>query len=131
MKRLRSRSVVELQRLRRRAAASLPDVTEVLRGTLRRRFVRCGKAGCHCRTGRGHGPFVYLSVALGVGHTEQIIIAGPDAALARRLSANYARAYQVLEDVSAVNRELLRRRVLSDRVSAGRKGRPRGRGKRG
>jgi hypothetical protein len=128
MKRLRSRSVTELKARRRRATASVPDLAEVLRGTLRRRYVRCGKAGCHCQQGPGHGPFVYLSVTLGVGRSEQITIATSDVALARRFSANYARAYQVLEEVSALNRELLRRRVLSDRVPAGRPG-PRAGGK--
>jgi hypothetical protein len=27
---------------------------------LERRLVRCGKKGCRCRSGIGHGPYVYL-----------------------------------------------------------------------
>jgi hypothetical protein len=109
----------------------VPDLAEVLRGTLRRRYVRCGKEGCHCRKGRGHGPFLYLSVTLAVGRTEQITIATPDVSLARRLLAKYARVGRLLEVVSAVNRELLRRRALSKDVRARRGGRRIGGTKRG
>jgi hypothetical protein len=128
VKPLRSRALEALWERRRRAAASVPDLAEVLRGTLRRRYVRCGKESCHCREGRGHGPFVYLSVTLAVGRTEQITIATPDVGLARRFLANYARAYRLLEVVSAVNRELLRRRALSKGLAGHRRG-PRGGGK--
>ena len=100
--------------LDRRLDASLqaPDLAEVLRGTLRRRYVRCGKPGCHCREGRGHGPFLYLSVTLGVGRTQQITIAPEDYATARQYVRNYNRLWQVLERISAINREMLRQRLL-------------------
>ncbi len=124
MRSFRKRAGANLWERRDRAARKAPNLAEVLRGTLRRRYIRCGKAGCHCAKGPGHGPFIYLSVTLGVGRTEQVTIAPEHAKLARRYVANYGRAYQVLEDVSAVNRELLRRRLLSERASAGRSQHP-------
>ena len=97
---------------RERAVRGLPKLTEVLRGTLAQRHVRCGKPACHCREGPGHGPISYLSVSLGVGRTQQITIAAVDLALAERLLRNYRRTQQVLEDISTINRELLQRRLL-------------------
>ena len=32
---------------RRRAVSQLPDLEQVLRGTVGERYVRCGKPGCH------------------------------------------------------------------------------------
>lgn len=55
-----------LQAERERALAAA-DLTEAQREALRRgkgvrqvRYIRCGKAGCTCARGRGHGPYVYL-----------------------------------------------------------------------
>ena len=31
-----------------------------LRGWIYRERVRCGASGCHCSTGRKHGPYTYL-----------------------------------------------------------------------
>lgn len=97
---------------RRLAAADAPDLTEVLRGTLRRRYVRCGKPGCRCRKGRGHGPVLYLSVTVAVGQTRQITVAAEDYDMARRYVENYERAWRLLEKISTINRELLQKRLL-------------------
>jgi hypothetical protein len=97
---------------RQRALADLPELSEVLRGSLVRRFVRCGKSGCRCHKGQGHGPFVYLTVTLGVGRSQQITIAPEDYELARRYVDNYSRLKDALEKVSSINRELLRARSL-------------------
>ena len=34
---------------------------------LERRLVRCGKKGCRCLSGGGHGPYVYLRVGRDAG----------------------------------------------------------------
>lgn len=31
----------------------------MLPGTVHAQYVRCGKKNCHCREGRGHGPYYY------------------------------------------------------------------------
>lgn len=98
---------------RRRVAEQMPEITEVLRGSLRRRYVRCGKAGCHCAEGRGHGPVVYLSVTLGVGRTRQITIAAEDYEVAARYVRNYQRLWALLEKISSMNTELLQKRTLN------------------
>jgi hypothetical protein len=113
-----------LLKQRSKAAGQAPPLDEVLRGTLRRRYLRCGKAGCHCRKGRGHGPFLYLNVTLGVGRTRQITIDPGDWALALRYAQNYHRMQEVLETVSTLNRKLFEDRMAP---RAGRKKTPPGR----
>lgn len=101
-----------LLKRRQRAAQAAPPLEEVLRGTLRERFVRCGKAGCHCQKAPGHGPVGYLSVSLGTQRTLQFSIGPENYPVARRWTANYTRLWRALETVSAINRELLRRRLM-------------------
>jgi len=97
---------------RDRVLADLPDLTEILRGSLRRRFVRCGKAGCHCQRGRGHGPVVYLSTSQADGQTRQITITADAYALAKRYVENYERVRRALDEVCSVNRDLLQQRLV-------------------
>jgi hypothetical protein len=111
----RDRTAEKLLKRLERLVARAPSLAEVMRGTLRERFVRCGKPGCHCQEGKGHGPFLYLSVTLGVGKTIQITIAPKDRGTARRYVRNYQRLQRMLEEVSEVNREFLRQRLKKPR----------------
>ena len=88
--------------------AEAPDLAEVLRGSVGERFVRCGKPNCRCQEGPGHGPVYYVSINLGNGKTEQVTIAEGEYDLARRYADNYARLREVVEEISAINREILR-----------------------
>jgi len=48
--------------LSQRAYITLLDEGEPASGrhrTFRREFVKCGKRGCQCASGRGHGPYIY------------------------------------------------------------------------
>lgn len=112
-----------LLKQRAKAAGQAPPLDEVLRGTLRRRYLRCGKPNCHCKKGRGHGPFLYLNVTLGVGRTRQITIAPGDWALALRYAHNYRRMQKVLETISTLNRKLLHDRLLPAPPAGGKKSR--------
>jgi hypothetical protein len=106
-----------LVRKRARAAAKAPNLAELLRGTLRQRYIRCGKATCHCQKGRGHGPVLYLSVTVGPGRTKQVTVAPDDAAVARKFLRNYRELIEIVKRVSEANRELLRGRSLKDSLS--------------
>src|SRR5260370_25348754 len=47
---------------RRRALATrLGDVERVLAGSLAEQTRRCGKPGCRCAAGEGHGPYAYFT----------------------------------------------------------------------
>ena len=88
----------------------LPPLTAVLRGSLIERYKPCGKPGCHCAAGPGHGPKYYLSISYPSGppHVEYV----PQASYAQitEFLANYHRAREIVEQICEINRELLRRR---------------------
>ena len=54
---------VTLRRRRQALLRKLPPLKAILRGSLIERYKRCGKPGCKCADGPGHGPKYYLSVS--------------------------------------------------------------------
>jgi hypothetical protein len=94
---------------RQRLLAKLPPLDDVLRGSLVERAVRCGKPSCRCADGELHSA-VYLSVTHPGGRTEQISIPRNLVAMVRHGIAVYGQCWAILEEVAAVNRDLLRYR---------------------
>ena len=94
---------------RARVRQTLPPLEEVLRGSLLHREIRCGKATCHCATGSGH-PLTCVTVTFANGRTQQVTVPPAWRTTVRRWIANYQRYWQAIEAISAVNRQLLRRR---------------------
>ena len=103
-------SAPALRRHRETLVRQLPPLTAVLRGSLIERYKPCGKPGCHCAAGPGHGPKYYLSISYPSGppHVEYV----PQASYAQitEFLANYHRAREIVEQICEINRELLRRR---------------------
>jgi hypothetical protein len=106
-----ARETKKLADRREALAADLPPFSEIVRGSLVTRYRRCGKPTCHCATGEGHGPAHYLSVTLKPGKTEQIFLSEEMLPVARQFLDNYSRWWAALENVSELNRRLLRMRV--------------------
>lgn len=94
---------------RKRLLAKLPPLDEVLRGSLVERRIRCGKASCRCAGGDLHGA-VYLSVTHRGGRTEQISLPAELVGAVQGGIGVYQRWWEILEQVSAINRDLLRAR---------------------
>ena len=94
---------------RRRILAKLPPLEEVLRGSVLVRSLRCGKPSCHCAEGEGH-PATYLSVTLAGGRTEQISLPAALIPVAERGVAHYHAWWAAIEQLSAINRDLIRQR---------------------
>ena len=90
---------------------TLPPFGEILRGSLLKRSVRCGKPSCRCAEGPGH-PVTYLSVTFAGGRTQQLTVPKEFVPVVRRWVSNYRRWQSAMERVSAINRDLLRRRQL-------------------
>ena len=99
---------------RERLLAQLPDLRQILRGSLVTRYRRCGRTNCHCAspTDPGHGPSHYLMVTVAPGQTRLIYVPRQDKASVLRLIRNFQRARQKLEQISTLNRELLRQGEL-------------------
>jgi hypothetical protein len=100
----------ELRRQRKTLVQSLPPlIQESLRGSLIERYLRCGKPGCHCATGRGHGPKYYLSVSYPKKRPQLQYIPQDQKAAVEALLQNGHVVRETLEKIFAVNRELLKR----------------------
>ena len=100
-------STAELRRRRDQLAAGLPRAAAFLAGSLAGQRRRCGKEGCRCARGELHGPYAYLSVAGRMVYVPAVLA---DAVRARLEVTTRLQA--ALEEVSAVNLELLARREL-------------------
>jgi hypothetical protein len=83
----------------------------VLRGSLIERFKRCGKPGCKCAQGPGHGPKYYLSVSLPGARPEMDYVPVEYSQQVSEYLHNFQQVRQLLEQICNINRELLRRRV--------------------
>ena len=58
-----NKPAVALRKRRTALLHQLPPLKAILRGSLIERYKRCGKPGCKCADGPGHGPKYYLSVS--------------------------------------------------------------------
>ena len=96
---------------RRALAARLGDVERVLAGSLAEQTRRCGKPGCRCAAGEGHGPYAYFTPRpAGRGRARYVPAVLVEAV--RRYVQRGEAAEAVLAEISAINAELLARREL-------------------
>jgi len=107
---MRDKPSPSLRRRRTYLLRKLPAPQTILRGSLIERYKRCGKPGCKCATGRGHGPKYYLSISHSGEHPQMDYVPQARVEQVREYLANYQRTREILEEISAINRELLRRR---------------------
>src|ERR1700734_1781989 len=100
-----------LRKRRQALLRQLPPLKAILRGSLIERYKRCGKPGCKCADGPGHGPKYYLSVSYR-GLCPQMDY-GPQepSGRASELRANSHQARQILEKICEINRGLLPRDI--------------------
>ena len=105
-----SKSSSALRKRRQALLRKLPPLDAVLRGSLIERYKRCGKPGCKCADGPGHGPKYYLSVSFPGERPQMDYVPQEDIEATRVLIANFHEVRTTLEEVCTINRELLRRR---------------------
>lgn len=82
----------------------------ILRGSLIERYKRCGKAGCKCAKGKGHGPKYYLSVSQPGRHPEMDYIPLNYQELTSKFIENHHSVKDILEKICDINRELIKKR---------------------
>ena len=107
---IESEPAASLRRRRQGLLRQLPPLKAVLRGSLIERYKRCGKPGCKCAEGPGHGPKYYLSVSRSGFRPQMDYVPQEAHAQVAEFIANYHRAREILEAISEINRELLRGR---------------------
>lgn len=109
---LGSRTTRQLRARRRRLAGSLPDVEGLIAGSVVEQGRRCGKEGCRCTTGELHGPYTYVVLPRAGGRTRTVYVPASAAEAVRRGAAVSAQMRAALEEISAINIELLARGEL-------------------
>lgn len=103
-----------LRRRRRKLIRDLPPLEQLMRGSLIERFKRCGRPGCHCADSRGHGPKTYLSVSVSGERPQMDYVPNDRAADVRTMVENFNTVRAILNEICAINTELLRRREALD-----------------
>ena len=107
---MKTKPTAALRRRRQALLRQLPSLKAILRGSLIERYKRCGKPGCKCANGPGHGPKYYLSVSFPGLRPQMDYVPQEDYDQTKEFLANYQRARELLEEICEINRELLRRR---------------------
>lgn len=102
----------QLRARRRSLARSLPDVEGLIGGSVIEQGRTCGKEGCRCTRGELHGPYTYVVLPRAGGRARSVYVPAAAAEAARRGAAVSASVRQALEEISAINIELLARGEL-------------------
>ena len=103
-------SSTTLRKRRAQLLRQMPALDTLLRGSLIERYKRCGKPSCKCAEGPGLGPKYYLSVSFPGERPQMDYVPQENLDATRALVANFHQVRTALEEVCAINRELLRRR---------------------
>ena len=107
---LRKQTSVALRRRRRQLLRQIPSLDRLLRCSLIERYKPCGKPGCKCARGPGHGPKYYLSISRYGQRPQMDYIPQDYYPQTAEYLANYQRLRLLLDEICAINRELLCRR---------------------
>ena len=102
----------QLRARRRRLARSLPDIEGLITGSVVEQGRRCGKEGCRCATGELHGPYTYVVLPRVEGRTRTVYVPAAAADAVKAGAALSAKVREALEEISAINVELLVRGAL-------------------
>lgn len=79
------------------------------------RVKRCGRPSCHCVDGPGHGPKRYLSTIARTGERPRLgYIPNATYPQVAEFLANYRQLQEMLNEICAINAELLRCRESLD-----------------
>lgn len=114
MARIESLSRTSTLALRQRKARLLSQIKvpgDGLRASYVERFSVCGKKACACHHGGSkHGPFYYFTQCLGPGRVNKFLLkTDSQRKAAQEGIAHYRRLQELLEELSQINSELLRR----------------------
>lgn len=102
-------SSAHLIRIRDREIAKLPPWTRVIRGTLMRYYLTCGKPSCRCHRSKRyrHGPYWYVGISDG-GKKRMLLVPARQAAKVKEGISTYARLWKRLCRISEINLALLK-----------------------
>lgn len=108
---LQHTSTLALRQRKAHLLRSFKLPADLLHASLIERFLKCGKPTCHCHAGGPkHGPFSYLNRCFGKGQLQSLLLKSANQIdQSRQGLAAYAQAQEILDEISQINYELLRR----------------------
>jgi hypothetical protein len=83
---------------------------EILRGSIFETYKKCGKPGCKCEKGIGHGPKHYMTVNFPKRRPEHDYIPLEYVTQVKEYVSNYHQFKDIIEQICTINREILKRR---------------------
>lgn len=101
----------QLRVRRQRLAAAVVRPETTLPGSLVSQGRRCSSAGCRCRRGELHGPYLYLALYAGGRNRTLYVPAALAGVVADHVEVTHANE-AALAGIAETNVELLRRRAL-------------------
>ncbi len=107
---MQNRSTSSLRRRRKALLRRLPNLEEILKGSLIERYKPCGKPGCKCAKGPGHGPKYYLSISRTGQRPQMDYVPQGYHDQVEEYLTNYRSVREIINEISQINQELLRRR---------------------
>jgi len=98
----------KLNTRKQKIAGILPPLTELVRGTFIEWYQVCARKNCKCHKSKKdrHGPYYRISFTKG-NRTYHIYVPLKNIDKARRWVENYNKVWQGIEDISAINTELI------------------------
>ena len=78
----------------------------MLRGSLVKKYRRCGKSNCHCVKEQGHESYA-LSVSIPGRSPLMVYVSLKNKNMITQALANYQNAQKIMEEISNINREIL------------------------
>lgn len=108
---LRRSSTLALRQRKAHLLRSFRLSPHLLHASLLERLLKCGKLNCHCHAGGPkHGPFFYLNRCFPKGRLQSLLLKSPaQIEQARQGVAAFAQVEDLLDELSQINYELLRR----------------------
>lgn len=108
---LKRTSTLALRQRKAQLLRSFQLSPQLVHASLLERLLKCGKANCRCHAdGPKHGPFFYLNRCFPKGKLQSLLLKSEEQIeQARRSVAAYAQVQEVLDELSQINYELLRR----------------------
>lgn len=104
-------STVELKEKRQQLIEQINAFEgKVLRGSVVESYKKCGKPGCRCEQGKGHGPKYSMTINFPKRKPEHDYIALEQIIRVKEYVANYHQLKELLEQVCAINRIIIKRR---------------------
>src|SRR6059036_2592885 len=99
---LQNQSFRSLHSRREALVQRLPPLSAILRGSLIERYKPCGRPGCKCADGPGHGPKFYLSVSYPGSRPRMDYVPQEYYEQATEFLANFQRARRILEEICEI-----------------------------